>query len=358
MTKYWFATHDPKVLSYDKLGLWISPYFKNHTPPDISIGDKVGIYEPESGKSERQDGAKALVVLATITKLTKPWEEDKDDGFWKIADVTITESDEKGIPLRTVLKILTGEDISLGSKRGISLRNLYAGRVTEISPEQYASFLQYFSTEEPDSEYQEKVTNSEPIEPFSSPQGPEWEKSKGRTILVTKPGIGKYCLRKANFQCEIDNNHPTFTSKATGNNYVEAHHLIPIKYQSSYKNTLDNHGNIVALCPNCHRLLYHANRSAKLNYLSNIFDISKVSALLSISKNNKTLAVNNTGYELGDNCRILRLGILFGSVDIEVSETGSRYIINLLKYWAIVFSCQLCYSIRRLWIGYHILNLG
>jgi hypothetical protein len=41
----------------------------------------------------------------------------------------------------------------------------------------------------------------------------------------------KRAIVLANYKCEVDNNHIYFTSRVTGENYVEAHHLIPMEYQ-------------------------------------------------------------------------------------------------------------------------------
>jgi len=60
----------------------------------------------------------------------------------------------------------------------------------------------------------------------------------------------------ANFQCEIDKNHTTFTSKVTNENYVEGHHLIPISQYAEFKYDVDVRANIVSLCPTCHRKLH------------------------------------------------------------------------------------------------------
>ncbi|MCK9482314.1 MAG: HNH endonuclease, partial [Bacteroidia bacterium] len=49
-----------------------------------------------------------------------------------------------------------------------------------------------------------------------------------------------------------------FTSKSSGNSFVEAHHLIPMSEQTNYEKSLDVEANIVALCPNCHRKVHLA----------------------------------------------------------------------------------------------------
>jgi len=73
------------------------------------------------------------------------------------------------------------------------------------------------------------------------------------------PKIAAEAILEANFKCEVDEAHDTFISKKYKKPYVEAHHIVPMKYQYKYPNaSLDVHANIVALCPKCHRLIHHA----------------------------------------------------------------------------------------------------
>lgn len=81
--------------------------------------------------------------------------------------------------------------------------------------------------------------------------------------------------RKSNYKCELDNTHSTFMSSIDGNNFVEAHHLIPMSVQDNYKNTLDFADNIVTLCPNCHRLIHHADPETKRKAVNKLFDERK-----------------------------------------------------------------------------------
>ena len=69
---------------------------------------------------------------------------------------------------------------------------------------------------------------------------------------------GKNAIENANFMCEVDNKHKDFTSNATGKNYVEAHHLIPMEFQDSFDVSIDVEANIVSLCVSCHKRLHHA----------------------------------------------------------------------------------------------------
>lgn len=82
-------------------------------------------------------------------------------------------------------------------------------------------------------------------------------------------------IENANYLCEVNNTHKFFTSKTTQNNYVEAHHLIPLKYQDNFEFSLDVESNIVALCPVCHRLLHHSIFDEKKDILEKLYNERK-----------------------------------------------------------------------------------
>ncbi|MEK4698329.1 HNH endonuclease [Solibacillus sp. FSL R7-0668] len=64
--------------------------------------------------------------------------------------------------------------------------------------------------------------------------------------------------RRANYTCEMNDAHRTFINAADHQNYIEAHHLIPMAAQDYYDYTIDFADNIVTLCPNCHRQIHYA----------------------------------------------------------------------------------------------------
>lgn len=65
-------------------------------------------------------------------------------------------------------------------------------------------------------------------------------------------------MAHANYRCEANPNHQLFLSKATGKNYLEAHHIIPVSLGSQFNMQLDVIENVVCLCPFCHRAIHHA----------------------------------------------------------------------------------------------------
>lgn len=70
--------------------------------------------------------------------------------------------------------------------------------------------------------------------------------------------IAKETLESSGFKCELFPDQITFTSKSTGNPFMEVHHLVPMKLQSSFSTNLDVKPNLCILNPTAHRLLHHA----------------------------------------------------------------------------------------------------
>lgn len=77
---------------------------------------------------------------------------------------------------------------------------------------------------------------------------------------------------KANYLCEFNDEHHTFKSKTTQENYVEAHHLIPMQLQPKFFYSLDIEANIVALCPICHRRIHHATDEEKIEIITKLYN--------------------------------------------------------------------------------------
>lgn len=84
--------------------------------------------------------------------------------------------------------------------------------------------------------------------------------------------IKNQVLRTANYQCEIDSGHQTFVAKSSGQQYMEGHHMIPMKKQPVFAASLDVYANIVCLCPVCHRLLHYGLASNKKELLDRMYE--------------------------------------------------------------------------------------
>lgn len=105
-------------------------------------------------------------------------------------------------------------------------------------------------------------------------------------IVVTKPKttttnttqwrrnhiVISQAIEGANHVCEHDNSHETFISKATGQAYMEGHHLIPMKHQDKFTCGIDVYANVVCLCPVCHRLLHYGRDQERVYVAERLFE--------------------------------------------------------------------------------------
>lgn len=127
-----------------------------------------------------------------------------------------------------------------------------------------------------DLKHQEDMLYSKPAKTERKPKEPPYKKGYKTFSWQRDGSIAKEAIVLANYTCEIDAAHTTFISSVTGENYVEAHHLIPINQQMNFEYSLDVPGNIVALCPNCHREIHHANKESKSELIRYLLKLKKL----------------------------------------------------------------------------------
>ena len=104
-----------------------------------------------------------------------------------------------------------------------------------------------------------------------SDKRPEKVFLNNRFIYPRNLRIGQEAKELANWKCDIDATHITFTSEFDDNPYMEAHHLIPMAVQDFYEISLDFVENIICLCPTCHRKIHYATASDKREMLKIFF---------------------------------------------------------------------------------------
>ncbi|MCY1576074.1 DUF3578 domain-containing protein [Staphylococcus pettenkoferi] len=75
--------------------------------------------------------------------------------------------------------------------------------------------------------------------------------------------MGMKALERANYTCEYHPEFPTFKSKNTNKDYMEAHHLIPIEYAEGFDYDIDQISNIICLNPLCHRMIHYGTDEQK-----------------------------------------------------------------------------------------------
>lgn len=103
----------------------------------------------------------------------------------------------------------------------------------------------------------------------------------GEKTIITReewrrsPIIKLQTIEAAGFMCEIDSKHSTFLSQSSGKQYMEGHHVIPMRYQDKFNQSIDVYANIVCLCPICHRLLHYGLNSEKGKVINQIYETRK-----------------------------------------------------------------------------------
>ncbi len=116
---------------------------------------------------------------------------------------------------------------------------------------------------------------------YTGRKAPTYRTVAAGQILVRNPALAAKSFALANFECEVDKSHRLFTSRATGSRFLEAHHLIPLKYQADFTASLDFQPNITALCPYCHRAIHHSTVDETRALLDVLY--SKRAPMLNIS---------------------------------------------------------------------------
>ncbi|GAA0070945.1 hypothetical protein UT300003_24690 [Clostridium sardiniense] len=76
-----------------------------------------------------------------------------------------------------------------------------------------------------------------------------------------------------NNECEYDNRHRYFISKATNKNYVEGHHLIPMQFQDEFEYSLDVESNIVSVCLVCHKIIHLGRLEDKIKIIEKLYNL-------------------------------------------------------------------------------------
>ncbi|EQB34802.1 hypothetical protein M948_20695 [Virgibacillus sp. CM-4] len=126
-----------------------------------------------------------------------------------------------------------------------------------------------------DLKYQEDILLSKATNTSESPQKKPSLNSYIKESWNRDSSIAKEAIINAKFLCEVDKTHDTFKSLLSKENYVEAHHLIPMNKQNEFEYSVDVPGNIIALCPNCHRAIHYAEKTFRNKLLKSLYSQRK-----------------------------------------------------------------------------------
>jgi len=116
---------------------------------------------------------------------------------------------------------------------------------------------------------EESVLNAHKNEPVlkSSKMGKKYK---------TNPLYGKAAIKRANYTCELDAAHKTFSSRKTAKDYMEAHHFIPVSFLQQvwdeYGFNLDCVENLICLCPNCHKAFHYGTKEVQAQLIDALYE--------------------------------------------------------------------------------------
>lgn len=100
---------------------------------------------------------------------------------------------------------------------------------------------------------------------------PSYSTVNNKKVWKRNAKYASNAIANAEYKCEIDPNHQHFISKYSNENYVEAHHIIPMFKQDRYDCSLDVYANIVSLCMVCHKKLHYGHFEDKKEILDTLF---------------------------------------------------------------------------------------
>ena len=127
--------------------------------------------------------------------------------------------------------------------------------------------------------YQHQVESIDVPDDFDIDDKPKDKPSKNTNNKASSydrdAKTAKKSIITAKYNCEIDCSHKDFNSKITGKNYVEAHHLIPMKYQDDFSNSIDVEANIISLCVICHKKTHHAKANIVTPLIESLYEERK-----------------------------------------------------------------------------------
>lgn len=92
-----------------------------------------------------------------------------------------------------------------------------------------------------------------------------------RKVYPRDKNVASNALILANFECEVNPNHASFTSKTTHRKYMESHHLIPLEYHEQFEYSLDVEANVVSLCSHCHNCMHYGIKREREEMIEKLY---------------------------------------------------------------------------------------
>ena len=105
---------------------------------------------------------------------------------------------------------------------------------------------------------------------------PQYAHGSNGTAVRKNSRISKQALAAADYKCEFDASHITFTTPQSVP-YMEGHHLIPCtclnaeRFWGNFQCNIDCEENIVCLCPTCHRRIHFGSEEEQRGIIEQLY---------------------------------------------------------------------------------------
>lgn len=108
---------------------------------------------------------------------------------------------------------------------------------------------------------------------------PQFSDVAGKKKVSKNPMLGMITIIHSDYKCVANTGHTTFESKKTNRAFMEAHHLIPIRFSTAmwdkFNKNIDCVENLVSLCPNCHRAIHYGSKRVREELLHKLYENKK-----------------------------------------------------------------------------------
>ena len=79
----------------------------------------------------------------------------------------------------------------------------------------------------------------------------------------------------ASYACDTNHSHAACTAASTGHQYMEVHHIIPLKSQERFSSSFDVYANLNTSCPICQRKIHLGIKEERRLMIDGIYENRK-----------------------------------------------------------------------------------
>ncbi|MGG7162809.1 hypothetical protein [Clostridium ihumii] len=195
----------------------------------------------------------------------------------KYAAAVVTISKELTKYSNTTIDIYSINDsMSIDSIKQIYLKIDVLREKDERGNRMYTSALEWYKKYLKEAEFISNIAKEQPseysVKHIKKLKG-EFKIKDGMKYWNRDRSIVDKIIYIKNNECEYDNTHRYFISKATNKNYVEGHHLIQMQFQDMFEYSLDVESNIVSVCLVCHKILHLGRLEDKIKIIEKLYNL-------------------------------------------------------------------------------------